>query len=61
MDPNFVVTDETLHLGKLLGEGAFGKVYAGELRRVGCLRTSNRLATPRKMVAYQSEIQNKEQ
>ena len=35
IDPNFVVDDETLYVDKLLGKGAFGQVYAGELRRVG--------------------------
>ena len=34
LDPNFVVDDEMVHLDKLLGKGAFGKVFAGELRRV---------------------------
>ena len=34
LDPNFVVDDEMVYLDKVLGKGAFGKVYAGELRRV---------------------------
>ena len=43
LDPSFVVNDETLHLDKLLGKGAFGQVYAGELRRVSHLKMQKKL------------------
>ena len=36
------MNDETLHLDKLLGKGAFGQVYAGELRRVSHLKMNKK-------------------
>ena len=43
LDPNFVVDDEMVYLDKVLGKGAFGKVYAGELRRVCKLEIKKKL------------------
>ena len=35
LDQMFVVEREELELGRVLGRGAFGEVYAGKLKRVG--------------------------